>query len=322
MRKNIYIFGLAFIVLLILCFGFYFLGKSSGQPSSTNNQIVSVSPESNKYSLLAKRIFIENPSDINVNFSNLRKELNRYFENKKLNGGNLYFEYLPTGTSIRISGDEQLVAASLMKVPVAMNAYKLAERSQVDLQKQLRLKSEWLDSSYGNLYKKGAGYTLTLEEAIEIMLEDSDNTALKAVASETEGYLPAGESALNYLDLDLTFNPDQSISIDSKSYSSFLKCLYFSCYNSFTSSQKILSYLANSSYSDRLASAVEGSGVQVAHKIGTNSDLNQSDCGIFYVPKRNYILCIMIPGAENIQTNSYFKEVSIIVYDYIKRLNN
>lgn len=298
--------------MCLVAFGFFALGKKSNSKAQT-----SINYSAN-YNLLSKRIFIENGSEINVNFSNLRQQLNDYFAKNKLDGGNLYFEYLPTGTSIRISGNEQLVAASLMKIPVAMNAYKLAENGNIDLNEQVTLKPEWLDNNYGDLYKKGAGYKLTLEEAIKIMLENSDNTALNAVASETEGKLSQKESSLSYLDLDLTFNKDQSISIDSRSYSSFLKCLYFSCYNNLENSQKILGYLTNSTSNNRLVAGVPVANFPIAHKIGTNSNLNQSDCGIFYVPRKNYVVCVMIPGPDSNITNKHFEEISRITYRYIE----
>lgn len=317
--KKYLLIVLGITLCVVIAFGLYSIGKKNGVSFGINKQTTELNNKSDQYNLLAKRIFIENPNDIRVNFSGLRNQLNNYFANNNLAGGNLYFEYLPTGTSVRISGEEHLVAASLMKVPVAMNAYKAAELGKIDLQKVVTLQPEWLDENYGQLYKKGAGYKISIQDAINIMLKDSDNTALKLIGAQIEGKLPKDESSLNYLDVDLTVNDDSSISLDSKSYSSLLKCLYFSCYNNINDSQKILDQLTNSSFKSRLVAGVTDKNIKVAHKIGTNSNNNQSDCGIFYVPKRNYVVCAMIPGNDSKETNTHFANISKIIYDFINQ---
>ncbi|MBP9821182.1 serine hydrolase [Candidatus Saccharibacteria bacterium] len=317
--KKYLLIALGIALCIIIAFALYSIGKKNGITFGINKQTSEQNQKSNQYDLLAKRIFIEDSNDIRVNFSNLRSKLNNYFASNNLSGGNLYFEYLPTGTSIRISGDEHLVAASLMKVPVAMNAYKAAELGKIDLQKAVTIKPEWLDQNYGQLYKKGAGYRISIEDAIEIMLKDSDNTALRLVGAQTDGLLPKEESSLNYVDIDLTVNDDSSISLDSKNYSSLLKCLYFACYNNLRDSQTLLDHLTNSSFKSRLAAGITDKNIKVAHKIGTNSNNNQSDCGIFYVPKRNYVVCAMIPGNDSKETNAHFVNISKIIYDYINQ---
>ena len=155
--KKYLLIVLGIALCFIMAFALYSIGNINGITFGTNKQTSEQNQKSEQYDLLSKRIFIEDPNDIRVNFSGLRNKLNNYFANNNLAGGNLYFEYLPTGTSVRISGDEHLVAASLMKVPVAMNAYKAAELGKIDLQKVVALQPEWLDKDYGQLYKKGAG---------------------------------------------------------------------------------------------------------------------------------------------------------------------
>lgn len=80
-----------------------------------------------EYPFLAKRLFEKNPNYVLINFSPLRTSLNQYFDNNDL-VGSLYFEYLPSDTSIRINGSKELRAASLMKLPVAMELSKAHEK--------------------------------------------------------------------------------------------------------------------------------------------------------------------------------------------------
>lgn len=61
-----------------------------------------------KYDLLSRRVLIENPNDILLDFTPLKKELESYAANiagkDKIS---LYFEYLPTGSSIGINEDKE-----------------------------------------------------------------------------------------------------------------------------------------------------------------------------------------------------------------------
>ncbi len=299
--------------MVILASVAFFIGRStSGKPS---NQATA---DNSAYPLLAKRIFVDNPSDTRVNFSPLRKELNQYFTDNKLTGG-LYFEYLPTGTSIRVNGSEEFRAASLIKLPVAMELYKAAELGKADLDKKVALKQEWLNDGYGDLYRKGAGYELSLREAAQILLTDSDNTALRMILDTTETALNTEDRALGSLDVEFTAANDGSISIGARSYASFLKCLYFACYNNKQDSQTILEMLTKSDFNNRLVAGIADKNIKVAHKIGVFNTQVQSDCGIVYVPEKNYILCIMLQGDDNDVTNQHIAKLSELTYQYVTK---
>lgn len=270
----------------------------------------------NDYPLLARRIFVENPNDSLVNFASLRQQFQAYFNDNKLRGS-LYFEYLPTGTSARITADDQQVAASLMKLPAAMDAMRAIETGKISADHPITLEASWLDAGYGDLYKKGAGYTLTLNQAIEIMLTNSDNTALKAVGYTTMNLVPKDNSVLKVVDIDLTQNTDLTVSIGTRSYASFLKCLYFACYNNRDDSNQLLTYLSKTPFKNRLVAGIADTSVIVAHKIGVYDNV-QSDCGIVYIPNRQYLICAMINGPDNDGTNAHIAALSKLAYEYIK----
>jgi beta-lactamase class A len=147
------------------------------------------------------------------------------------------------------------------------------------------------------------------------MLEQSDNTALKATELTTFNMVAPADSSLNAVDVDLTENADQTISISAREYSSFLTCLYFACYDNYQDSQTILNDLANTSFDNRLTADLPKN-IQVAHKIGVH-DSDQSDCGIIYVPNKRYVLCVILKGADNDTTNGYIADISKMTYNYI-----
>lgn len=271
-----------------------------------------------KYEYLARRIQIDSPNNIKINFTTLRYEVTDYIKSlgEVSSKVSVYYEYLPTGVSININENNRVVAASLMKLPIVMNLYKASQLGKIDMNKKVALKKELLNSDYGNLYKKGEGYEITLEKAAELTLKDSDNTALLLIWNElNQVKLNDNEQALYYLDIEYDINKDNTVSIGAMSYSSVLKCLYFSCFNNKEDSNRMLEYLSGSSFKDRLMRYLPGD-VKVSHKIGTFSEEFQSDCGIVYLPKENYLICIMVEGKEE-DSSRIIGDISQKVYLYM-----
>lgn len=268
------------------------------------------------YPLLAKRIFVEDPNDTILNFeplrSKLRDELSYYAENSSL-----YFEYLPTGTSIRIGDSKQLVGASLLKLPHVMDLYHLAELKRLNLEDHITLKQEWLDDQYGELYKKGAGHSLTIRELARIAIQDSDNTAINGVkALVADARLDPKDSSFNALDVDFGTKQDKTVELSSRAYSSFLKCLYFACYLPKSDSQELLNFLSHTTVgADRLPKYLPHN-TTVAHKIGVLGEKTQGDCGIVYVEHRNYVLCVLLEEGQT-KGSEVIAELSKHVYDYV-----
>lgn len=264
--------------------------------------------------LLSRRVFTDNPNHTIINFVPLRKDLQRKFAVLDAQKS-FYFEYLPSGTSIRIGADDELIAASLIKVPLAMNLYKAAELGKLTLDKTVHITSGELDDAYGELWQKGAGTPITLRQAAKLALADSDNTAAHVVFDHVRGLLASDQESLNQLDVDQNTQSGQAV-IDAKSYSSVLKSLYLSSYLSPKDSEEILSYLAHSQATSRLPAGLP-QGIVTAHKIGVyNASWSESDCGIVYVPKRPYVICVMV-GLPEDQANAFIAAVSKDVYEYV-----
>jgi beta-lactamase class A len=271
-----------------------------------------------EFPLLAKRTQVDNPNNPRVNFTELRNKLESYVAeletDQEINSASVYFEYLPTGVSININENNEAIGASLMKVPFVMTLYKAADEGKVDLDKTVSLKKEWLNNEYGTLYQKGEGYEVTLREAAKLALKESDNTALLLVSAQLDE-VADNQDVFNFLDMDYEVNSDERVLIGARSYSSVMKCLYVACYNTKEDSQEILSYLTESTFDNRLTNLLPED-IKVAHKIGTFFTQFQSDCGIVYVPERNYLLCIMIDGNDPLASRT-IAVISNKVYEFI-----
>lgn len=269
----------------------------------------------NQYQLLAKRLSISSPDDTLINFAPLRKNIQDYLA--KIDGkSSLYFEYLFTGTSIRAGDNEELVAASLMKIPLVMTLYRASELGLVDLNKPVTITEPELGSDFGQLWQKGAGAKISLAEAAKLTLTESDNTAANVILDNVKDLKsPTNLDPLKEIDVDITTTPDRRVAISARSYASILKCLYLACFLNKPDSQGLLTLLTETKLDNGLTSALPPATL-AAHKVGTFSNINESDCGIIYVPKRTYMLCIMIklPGD---QAKTYIKDLSTMVYHYI-----
>jgi beta-lactamase class A len=268
------------------------------------------------FPLLSPRILIDNPNNTIINFLPLRKQLRstispwgEYF--------GVYFEYLPTGTSIGINEKLEFSIASLIKVPVAMAYFHLLERTGLDYGNiKVTLSEKNINRGFGDLWMRGVGATIQLDDAFRLMLVSSDDTAANIVAQNVpqEDF----DAVLQGLDIDLT-KRNGIVIISAKSYSSIFKALFFSSVLSKDRSQQILSMLTQSSFNDKLVAGIP-KGIPVAHKIGVYGDLFQ-DCGVVYLPKRPYALCMFSQTSEDI-ARMRMSEISKLVYEYVAGVNN
>ncbi len=286
--------------------------------------------DSNSYPFLAKRILTENPPDVIINFDDLRQKLREYPTKNNVDMG-IYFEYLPSGTSVGVQDREVFFTASLIKLPVAMRTYRLIEQGKIKLTQEIVLKKDYLDNSFGTIFERGEGATVTVEELVSHMLTESDNTAYNALADLTKSNEKVGNGTnlsldvYNYLDLPFDTVSNQ-YGITPKSYASILRSLYLSAYLSFADSSHILALLSQSTFTKWLAEPIP-KGIKVAHKYGVYNggvaeEVVQSDCGIIYVPNRPYILCLMLKTSDTKVTETHTRAVSKLVYDFVRSANS
>lgn len=276
----------------------------------------------NKYKYVARRILIENPNDTIINFFELRKSLSTYIEKNKLDTG-LFFQYIPTGTTIGVNQDNQYVAASLLKLPNVIQVQKKIENKEIDGKDMITITSKWLDGNYGTLYKKGIGEKISIDELMKISIQESDNTANNILTNDVLGGAPV--NFYNSLDISPEIL-EGTIAITPRNYVSILRSLFFAGYLTIDGSNKILDIMTKiNSQEDDLGYHIPDS-VKIAQKIGVyeknpdEKNYTYSDCGIFYVPKRPYMLCVMSRGTKE-SASMHTREISKIIYEYIISIN-
>lgn len=272
--------------------------------------------DSKQYPYLSKRIFAENQNDILVNFIPLRLALREYVEKQGDKVG-VYFEYLPSGTSIGVNDKEAIKLVSLSKVPLVMSIFKKIEKKKMSLSDILTVKKEHLDERFGSLWKKGEGAQLSIEELIKLALVESDNTAYNILFDQ----LTPQEVNGIYEGLDIQISKEgEHMLVSPKSYSSIFRSLYLSSFLLEENSNRILEILTKTAFNDKIPAGVPEN-IKVAHKIGVFEKLAGSqnvfiDCGIIYVPNRPYVLCVFVHDT-NEQTQKHMSYISKMIYGYI-----
>jgi beta-lactamase class A len=227
----------------------------------------------------------------------------------------LYFEYLPTGTTIGINGDNKFTAESLLKVPVVMAYFYKKETMGIKSDPTVAILPSELNSQFGNLYKKGAGYNINLSDAVKLALQQSDNTASLIIADQ----ILESDFQFVYDGLDI---PEMVIGkspiITAEENVSVLKALYVGSVLTNTDSEYILSLLTKTDFNDMLPSGVPAN-IPIAHKIGVVNGQLYADCGIVYYPNRPYVLC-MVSHSDYKTARSRLHTISQLVYTYISSL--
>ena len=307
---------LIFVLSLLLNFSFLYVLI---QNRVSLNFLSSTASLQAKYPFLSRRAMNDNPNDLILNFLNLRNELTKQTAPYQ-NNFSAYFEYLPTGTSVGINSTQEFYAASLFKVPVIMAYYHKQERVGNINDEVLIIEKQDLDKNFGNLWKKGARTKIKASEAIFLALSRSDNTAAKVIARQVD----EEDFQAVYQALDINFQTGSGGAITTtRDYSKSLKALYFASVINRDHSNQILMDLSKSSFNDKLVAGLP-SGTLVAHKIGDYRDAknNQAfyDCGLVYLPKRPYLLCMSSVGDQN-TAKSRMKNFSKSVFDYVTSID-
>ncbi len=188
-----------------------------------------------------------------------------------------------------------------------------------------------MNFDFGDLYKNGPGGKYSIEDLIKIMLEQSDNAARSAVANvfarlgiddplsdiySNLGWEIKAPTMIGEEPIDFNY-----AKISLKVLANMFLSLYNSTYLDLDNSQKILKYLSETKFDDKIRAGVP-SVISVSHKIGSSyDDRVLSDCGIVYAPNRNYVLCLATDGASSEdKSNDFMSEVSKITYDFV--INN
>lgn len=228
----------------------------------------------------------------------------------------VYYRDLNNGPWVGINYNEKFSPGSLLKVPLAMSVYKLAEANPALLTKKLNYTGEEVSDAQFFAPTPLAAGKYTIEELVQQMLFNSNNGAAHVLANAIG--VDAFESTYEHLGITKPPADSSDYTTTTREYTSFFRILYSATYLDDVHSEQLLGHLSESSFTQGLVAGVP-SGVVVAHKFGERSYSDSMtkqlhDCGIVYIPNHPYVICVMTRGMDFNKLAQTIADISRVAY--------
>jgi len=269
------------------------------------------------------------PKDFNLDkklTSTVKDFVNARIAANKAENMSVYLIDYASGKWVGVNENERYDPASMLKVPIMIAYYKNVETNPTILSQSTSYTGD--DQNTGEYFKSKntikAGQMYTIEQLIQSMIENSDNTA----SALLESYIDKNSLYTVYTDLGLPVPADApNIQyLSAKLYAYFFRILYNGTYLDKKYSERALEYMTKSDIPGIRAGVPAG--VTVAQKFGERSiydtngalkDRELHDCGIVYKKDSPYLLCIMSRGQNFDDLAKNISDLSQLVYENIDK---
>lgn len=267
------------------------------------------------------------PSNELGNYKNhLEDTINSFLQNKKAAEISVYFRDLNNGPWIGVNEEEKFIPASLLKVPLMMVYYKIAESNPSILSKKYKYNPSEFNIESSKYFtpkdRLQEGKEYAVDELIKRMIIFSDNEALFILSSHADVNIQKDL----YLKLGFPFpdtiGPSEKF-MTPRNIASFFRVLYNATYLNEEMSNKALQLLTETDFERGLVAGVPKE-VIIAQKYGEREEsgiIELHDCGIVYFPKHPYSLCVMTKGTNYENLTSIIKDISKLTYDQVDKSN-
>lgn len=264
---------------------------------------------------------VSNPLRVSKVSEDVATYIDAQKQSKTLTQAGVYFRDLNNGPWFGVNQDVRFSPASLIKVPMMMAIFKMAEDTPALFDKKVPIQNidAYADQDYVPLRKLEVGKVYSVHDLVVQMVTDSDNVAYNALLDiVTPGVLDGVYRDLDVDISDAAKDPAGNI-LSIKDYASFFRILYNSSYLSKKSSEEALKILSQSTFQNGLVVGVPP-GVSVSHKFGERDfaltgEKQLHDCGIVYKKQHPYLLCVMTRGTDFTALSGVIKTLSSIVYN-------
>ena len=226
--------------------------------------------------------------------------------------------------AISINGDDNLPAASVIKVAVMVEVMRQVALGKFTLKREVTLYPQDRDCGYGELCDREAGLRYSVRNLTRIMIANSDNTAtnmlIRLVGREHINETMAG------LGLSQTWVGD-SIHVDTSrirslrtSANDMMRLLSMIAGRRLVNAQAsdaMLAFLAAQRHNSYLPKPLP-KGTIVAHKTGTLHD-TLNDVGIVDLQGSPYIICVLTTHLDDLDDGARFiRQASKAVYEAMR----
>jgi beta-lactamase class A len=265
-------------------------------------------------------------SQVDELHSNISEIINEEKERKNIIRASVFYRDLKSRRWFGINDLEKYYPASLLKLPMALTYFKIAELQPDILAQKLQIPIEGEIADNSDQYYKPEnplvpGNTYSIHEMIEHMLIYSDNAPFSVLNDSAKVFgnrvfadLGVYSEAGNQGEETWNFSP--------RVFANVFRMLYNASYVNVKYSNEILDLLSRSSFKKGIVAGVP-SEVKVAHKFGeatamkSETEVNSlilNDCGIVYKPEKPYIICVMTEGNDFSKMEKVIEKISKSAY--------
>lgn len=243
----------------------------------------------------------ESHQDIEKQFSQKTQQLSGVYGFSILN--------LVDDTKYGLFENESFQAASLIKLPLMSYVYELAEDDRLNLESIYTLTEEDKVGGSGSLQYAEAGTAKTFRELVELMGQQSDNTAFSILLTKV------GEEKLqSYIDeIGMTHTRVATNQTTISDITLYFKKLWEKRLISEEHRDELLGFLTDTIYEEYLPSLLPDD-IDVAHKYGRELHVI-NDAGIVFTG-RPFVMVIMTKGVVEKEADQVFAELASLLYNY------
>ncbi len=201
-----------------------------------------------------------------------------------------YGKDLTTGESCAYQAELPLVAASVIKLPILVEAFRQEKEGLLSMTEVFSIRPERKLPSCGALTYLHDGLTVTLRDLCVLMIILSDNTAANLLIDRLG--MPAVNRTIRALGLEKTvlrrrlFDAEASArgvenTVTAEEMGRLLEKMYRGTCVSPAADAEMLSILKNQRLNGKMPFFLHGAGVEIAHKTGEDDGITH-DVGIVY----------------------------------------
>ncbi len=272
----------------------------------------------------------EKTESLRVLEESIKESIAGYQKNGKAIRISVFARDLKSTRFVGVNENTMFYMASLLKLPVLIGGYKLAEVEPRILDQQITYTG--IPNPYDEQYIKPAkalekGKSYSVHDLMRRAVIYSDNNAAQLLYD----YYPSEflDRIIQALSLEFT-RPEGATEnfVTARTYANVFRSLYNASYLTRAYANDALSILVETTYSDG-ATAKLPKGILVAHKFAERSALDPSDpskfirelheCGLVYAKNgaEPYTFCIMTEGADYGELQKILQDLSLEIYNAI-----
>lgn len=220
----------------------------------------------------------------------------------------LYVLDLDDNFDYGVNEKETFQAASLIKLPVMLTMYMEEAKGNINLEEEYSLKSSDKVGGAGSLQYKDEGYEITYRELLELMGQESDNTAFRIVRN-----LLGDQKIQKTIDeIGMTRSGLIDNETTPKDIGLFFEKLWKGNLISNENRDELLGFLTDTIYEAWLADGIPAD-IQVAHKFGRETNV-VNDAGIVF-SENPFVVVILSKGVVGREADEIFPELARDIYN-------